>query len=90
MGIRANAICPGFIDTPMFRSVMGSESMARYRDEYRDHHKLGRFGAPSEIASAAAFLASDDASFVTGHALVVDGGYTAGMRTGLASLMGLD
>ena len=88
-GIRANVICPGFIDTPMFRSVMGSEHMAQYRDEYREHHKLGRFGRPEEIASAAAFLASDDASFVTGHALVVDGGYTAGMRTGLSGLMGL-
>jgi NAD(P)-dependent dehydrogenase (short-subunit alcohol dehydrogenase family) len=90
MGIRANTICPGFIETPMFRSVMGSEGMTQYRDEYRDHHKLGRFGRPDEIASAAAFLASDDSSFVTGHALLVDGGYTAGMRTGLASLMGLD
>jgi NAD(P)-dependent dehydrogenase (short-subunit alcohol dehydrogenase family) len=88
-GIRANVICPGFVDTPMFRSVMGSEHMAQYRDEYREHHKLGRFGRPEEIAAAAAFLASDDASFVTGHALVVDGGYTAGMRTGLSGLMGL-
>jgi NAD(P)-dependent dehydrogenase (short-subunit alcohol dehydrogenase family) len=89
LGIRANVICPGFIDTPMFRSVMGSEHMAQHREEYREHHKLGRFGRPEEIASAAAFLASDDASFVTGHALVVDGGYTAGMRTGLSDLMGL-
>jgi NAD(P)-dependent dehydrogenase (short-subunit alcohol dehydrogenase family) len=89
LGVRANVICPGFIDTPMFREVMGSENMARYREEYRQHHKLGRFGHPDEIASAAAFLASDDASFVTGHALVVDGGYTAGMRTGLSELMGL-
>ena len=89
LGIRANVICPGFIDTPMFRSVMGSEHMAQYRDEYREHHKLGRFGRADEIAAAAAFLASDDASFVTGHALVVDGGYTAGMRTGLSGLMGL-
>jgi NAD(P)-dependent dehydrogenase (short-subunit alcohol dehydrogenase family) len=90
LGIRVNVICPGFIDTPLFQSVMGSEGMAPFRDEYREHHKLGRFGAPSEIASAAAFLASDDASFITGHALVVDGGYTAGMRTGLSGLMGLE
>jgi NAD(P)-dependent dehydrogenase (short-subunit alcohol dehydrogenase family) len=58
----------------MFRSVMGSENMAQYRDEYREHHKLGRFGRPEEIASAAAFLASDDASFITGSTMVVDGG----------------
>lgn len=90
LGIRANAVCPGFIDTPMFRAVLGSETMSAFRDEYREHHKLGRFGQPAEIASAVAFLASDDASFITGHALLVDGGYTAGMRTGLSSLMGLE
>ena len=52
-GIRVNAICPGFIDTPMFRAVMGSDHMAQFRDEYRDDHMLGRFGRPEEIAAAA-------------------------------------
>jgi NAD(P)-dependent dehydrogenase (short-subunit alcohol dehydrogenase family) len=89
VGIRVNAICPGFIDTPMFRAVMGSEHMAKFRDEYRDDHMLGRFGRPEEIAAAALFLASDDASFVTGVALPVDGGYLAGTRTGLSDLMGI-
>lgn len=88
-GIRVNAICPGFIDTPLLRAVMGSDNMAQYRDEYRDDHMLGRFGRPDEIAAAALFLASDDASFVTGHALAVDGGYLAGTRTGLSDLMGI-
>jgi NAD(P)-dependent dehydrogenase (short-subunit alcohol dehydrogenase family) len=87
LGIRVNCVCPGFIETPMFQSVMGSEGMAPYRDRYREEHKLGRFGRPDEIAAATLFLASDDASFVTGHALVVDGGFTAGMRSGLSDLM---
>jgi NAD(P)-dependent dehydrogenase (short-subunit alcohol dehydrogenase family) len=87
MGIRVNCICPGFIDTPMFRSVVGN--FGDIADRYRDRHKLGRFGRPEEIASAALFLASDDASFVTGHALVVDGGYTIGMRTELSDRLGL-
>ena len=87
MGIRVNCICPGFIDTPMFRSVVGN--FGEIVDRYRDQHKLGRFGRPEEIASAALFLASDDASFVTGHALVVDGGYTTGMRTELSDRLGL-
>jgi NAD(P)-dependent dehydrogenase (short-subunit alcohol dehydrogenase family) len=90
LGIRVNSVCPGFIEgTAMFGQVMGSETMAPYLDEYRRAHKLGRFGRPEELAAAMLFLASDDASFVTGHALVVDGGFTAGMRTGLSDLMGL-
>jgi NAD(P)-dependent dehydrogenase (short-subunit alcohol dehydrogenase family) len=87
IGIRVNCICPGFIDTPMFRSVVGN--FGPIADKYRDQHKLGRFGRPEEIASAALFLASEDASFVTGHALVVDGGYTIGMRTELLDGLGL-
>ena len=89
IGIRVNCICPGFIDTPMLRSVMDLDVMAEVRDRYRDAHVLGRFGKPEEIASAVLFLASDDASFVTGHALVVDGGFTAGARLGVADMLGL-
>jgi meso-butanediol dehydrogenase / (S,S)-butanediol dehydrogenase / diacetyl reductase len=90
VGVRANCICPGFIEgTTMFESVMSLEGMAHVREQYRESHMLGRFGRPDEIASAAAFLASDDASFVTGHALVVDGGFTAGMRTGVLEPLGL-
>ncbi len=89
LGVRANAICPGFIDTPMFRSVYGSDANAEVREATRRQHKLGRFGRAEEIAGAALFLASDDASFVTGVALPVDGGYTAGHGYGVAAMMGL-
>jgi NAD(P)-dependent dehydrogenase (short-subunit alcohol dehydrogenase family) len=89
-GIRVNAICPGFIETTvMFESVMGMEGLSQVREQYREAHKLGRFGRPEEIAGAAFFLASDDSSFVTGHALVVDGGFTAGMRTNVLEPLGL-
>jgi dihydroanticapsin dehydrogenase len=53
---------------------MELEGMAQVREQYREAHMLGRFGRPDEIAAAAAFLASDDASFVTGSTMVVDGG----------------
>jgi NAD(P)-dependent dehydrogenase (short-subunit alcohol dehydrogenase family) len=89
IGIRVNCICPGFIETPMMAAVMENEGMKTYRDKWLEEHKLGRFGQPSEIAAAALFLASDDASFVTGHALVVDGGFTAGMRAGVLEGLGL-
>jgi meso-butanediol dehydrogenase / (S,S)-butanediol dehydrogenase / diacetyl reductase len=88
-GVRVNCICPGFIDTPLFRSVMDSPGMATASERYREEHKLGRFGRPEEIAGAALFLVSDDSSFVTGHALVVDGGFTAGMRAGVLEGLGL-
>ena len=88
VGIRVNSVCPGFIEgTAMFGAVIDSEGFRPFKDDYRNAHKLGRFGRPDEIAAAMLFLASDDASFVTGHALVVDGGFTAGMRTGLSDLM---
>src|SRR5262245_2617794 len=79
-GVRVNVICPGFIDTPMFRSVFSLEATKAIQDKIREAHQLGRFGKPVEIANAALFLASDEASFVTGVTLPVDGGYTAGHR----------
>jgi len=82
-GIRANAICPGGVDTPLLRGLIDAPGMETYRSAMLAAHKLGRFGQPEEIASVASFLASDDASFVTGHALVADGGMTAGLRPGL-------
>ena len=90
MGIRSNCICPGFIDTPLFQSVIGSPGLETFRDAIKEQHKIGRFGRPEEIAGAAFFLASDDSSFVSGHALPVDGGYVAGHRYGHTKLMGLE
>jgi NAD(P)-dependent dehydrogenase (short-subunit alcohol dehydrogenase family) len=87
MGIRCNVICPGFIETPMLNQVM--DAMPDFKADVQRETKLNRLGQPGEVAAAACFLASDDASFVTGHTLVVDGGYTAGHSHGLVELMGL-
>ncbi|MCZ6854508.1 MAG: SDR family NAD(P)-dependent oxidoreductase [Gammaproteobacteria bacterium] len=73
-GVRVNAIAPGYIETPMTAPVRETEEVQRYIESL---HPLGRIGPPEEIAAAAVFLASDDASFITGIVLPVDGGYTA-------------
>ena len=88
-GIRANCICPGFIDTPMLRSVIGSPGMEDVQADIIEAHKLRRLGRASEIASTALFLLSRDASFVSGIALPVDGGYLAGRDHGVTQRMGL-
>ncbi|WP_163575225.1 SDR family NAD(P)-dependent oxidoreductase [Halomonas faecis] len=72
-GVRVNAIGPGYIDTPLLEALDDELLQGLI-----DLHPLGRLGRPEEVASAFLFLASDEASFVTGAHLMVDGGFTAG------------
>jgi NAD(P)-dependent dehydrogenase (short-subunit alcohol dehydrogenase family) len=77
-GIRINAVCPAFIETPfvMERTSAAGSNAARYQ-HIANLHPMKRLGKPEEIAAAILWLCSDEASFITGHALMVDGGYTA-------------
>jgi NAD(P)-dependent dehydrogenase (short-subunit alcohol dehydrogenase family) len=79
LGVRVNCLCPGFIETPM-TNVLKTPGLEGIRQQFIDLHMLKRAGQPEEVAACALFLCSEDASFVTGHALVVDGGFTAGRR----------
>ncbi len=77
-GIRANALCPGPIQTPLLEELLSDPARRARR---MVHIPLGRLGRAEELAKAALFLASDDSSFMTGAALVVDGGITAAYVT---------
>jgi NAD(P)-dependent dehydrogenase (short-subunit alcohol dehydrogenase family) len=77
-GIRVNAIAPGTIDTPMLHrdlSGMGTEEAERFLKQVANANALGRIGTPEEIADVVVFLVSDASRYVTGTAIVVDGGY---------------
>jgi NAD(P)-dependent dehydrogenase (short-subunit alcohol dehydrogenase family) len=73
-GVRVNAVAPGYIETPMTEMIRDGSVI---QSGYEDLHPMGRLGRPEEIADAAVFLSSDLASFITGHTLPVDGGYSA-------------
>lgn len=73
-GIRINAVCPGVVDTPMVEAVA---KIPQYRSAMEAMTPMGRMARPEEIAGAVLWLCSDQASFVTGHPLVIDGGATA-------------
>ena len=73
-GVRVNAICPGLTETPATSWMRAS---ADVMEAYADRLPMGRAGKPEEMAAGVAFLASDDASYITGHCLVIDGGLTA-------------
>jgi NAD(P)-dependent dehydrogenase (short-subunit alcohol dehydrogenase family) len=75
-GIRVNAVCPGYTDTPMVRAMM--DAVPQMERVTTSASPMRRLADPAEIAAAVVWLCSDKASFVTGHALPVDGGFVAG------------
>jgi NAD(P)-dependent dehydrogenase (short-subunit alcohol dehydrogenase family) len=77
-GVRANSLCPGPIETPLLQELLADPARRQRR---LVHIPMGRFGQAEEIAKAALFLASDESSYMTGTALVVDGGITAAYVT---------
>jgi NAD(P)-dependent dehydrogenase (short-subunit alcohol dehydrogenase family) len=74
-GIRVNAVCPGVIKTPMISRSTGDNKEAI--EQYEQLEPIGRLGNPEEVAEAVIWLCSDQSSFITGHSMMVDGGWTA-------------
>ncbi|WKG04042.1 SDR family oxidoreductase [Mycolicibacterium sp. HK-90] len=85
-GARVNSISPGMICTPVGKREMGSASASRWRHVVSEAG-VGRSGTPDDVAAAASFLLSPEASFITGSDLIIDGGVVAAMRTGQLSLL---
>lgn len=76
-GVRANTVCPGFTDTPLGRQYFEArDDPEAAREKMAEQYPLKRLGDPEEIAAAILFLASDEASWITGEGLVVDGGFS--------------
>ncbi len=75
LGIRVNAVCPGVIQTPMIDRLTNKER--ENIEQFKSLEPIGRFGLPEEIANAVIWMCSDEASFVTGHAMAIDGGFVA-------------
>ena len=78
-GVRINCVCAGSVDTPMLAQEMEEMGGAnKVRDSFEEKHPLGRIATPNEVAELVAYLASDAAGFITGAAIPIDGGLTAG------------
>jgi NAD(P)-dependent dehydrogenase (short-subunit alcohol dehydrogenase family) len=82
-GVRVNCVCPGVVDTPLIKPFL--EANEGMRKVLARTHPLGRLAQPIDVAKAVLFLASDDAAFITGHALAVDGGIMAGLSGAINS-----